>query len=182
MTVLFSCLARAFISFSSWAMTVCKSLRGVYNRSTRSSSRRADVYPSIRNIAKSRSASYSGERSLFLSMIASILPFSRYDMRSLCGAPRQRAPALGWHIRWGLHIDLACTKRRRLWILLREERAWGAHTLTWPSLGRDARVGNLGISVMAPPRFSSPLWRTRTVPGAVDAPRPSRRSRPAVKD
>jgi len=43
-------------------------------------------------------------------------------------------------------------------------------------------VGNLVISVMAPPRFASPLCRTRTVPGAVDAPHPSRRSRPAVKD
>src|SRR5712671_5664958 len=29
--------------------------------------------------------------------------------------------------------------------------------------------------------FSSPLWRTRAVPGAVDAPHPSRRSKPAVR-
>src|ERR687887_615791 len=65
-------------------------------------------------------------------------------MRSLCGAPRQRARALGWHIRWGLHIDLACTKRRRLWILLRDERALGAHTLTWPSLWQGRAGGQPG--------------------------------------
>ena len=65
-------------------------------------------------------------------------------MRSLCGAPRQRAPALGWHIRWGLHIDLACTKRRRLWILLREEGAFGAHTLKLPSLWQGRAGGQHG--------------------------------------
>ena len=36
-----------------------------------------------------------------------LMPHAALDMRILWGAPRQRAPALGCHIRWGLHIELA---------------------------------------------------------------------------
>ncbi len=59
-------------------------------------------------------------------------------------SPQAASSALRWNIPWGLHIDLACTKRRRLWILLREERAFGAHTLTLPSLWQGRAGGQHG--------------------------------------
>src|SRR5689334_9812801 len=102
-------------------------------------------------------------------------------MRSLCGAPRQRAPALGWHIRWGLHIDLACTKRQRLWILLREEGAFGAHTLTLPSLWQGRAGGQHGHIGHGTTSFFVAFVEDKGRAGAVDAPHPSRRSRPAVR-
>src|SRR6266478_3713560 len=37
-------------------------------------------------------------------------------------SPQAERPALGRNIQWGLHIDLACTQLRRLWILFGAER------------------------------------------------------------
>ena len=61
-------------------------------------------------------------------------------------SPQAESPVLGWNIQWGLHIDLACTKRRRLWILLGEEGAFGAPTLKLPSLWQGRAGGQHGYS------------------------------------
>jgi hypothetical protein len=59
-------------------------------------------------------------------------------------SPQAESSRIGMAHTMGLHIDLACTKRRRLGILLREEGAFGAHTLKLPSLWQGRAGGQPG--------------------------------------